>query len=134
MPHLKIEYTANLDPQADMGGLCTALAGVLTGLRDDQGQPVFPVHGTRVLAYPAPHHAVADGQPDRAFVYLNLRIMAGRSDAIKKIAGDALLERAKAHFEHLFKTTPIGMTVQIDEGAQVYDGKHNNLQTFLAAK
>ncbi|HYW57017.1 MAG TPA: 5-carboxymethyl-2-hydroxymuconate isomerase [Polaromonas sp.] len=132
MPHLKIEYTANLDPQADMGGLCKALAGVVTGLKDDQGQPVFPLHGTRVLAYPAPHHAVADGQPDRAFVYLHLRIKAGRSDAIKKIAGDALLERAKAHFEPLFKTTPIGITVQIEEGVEHYNAMHNNLQTFLA--
>ncbi len=92
---------------------------------------MFPVTGTRVLAYPAPWHAVADGQPDRAFMYLHLRIAVGRSDAIKKIAGDALLERAKAHCEPLFAAIPMGLTVQIDEGAQVYDAKHSNLQSFL---
>lgn len=131
MPHLKIEYTANIDAQADMGTLCQALAKVLVELRDEQGQPVFPVGGTRVLAYPAPHHAVADGKQDYAFVYLNLRIAAGRSDAIKKIAGDALLARAKTHFESLFSTTLIGITLQIDEGAPVYDAKHSNLHSLF---
>ncbi len=114
-----------------MSELCQALAGVLTGLKDDNGESVFPMHGTRVLAYPAPHHAVADGQADRAYMYLNLRLMAGRSDAIKNAAGDALLAAVKAHFEPLFATTPIGITMHIDEGGQVYEGKHNNLQSFF---
>lgn len=131
MPHLKIEYTANIDTQADMGTLCKALAGVLVALKDEQGQPVFPTGGTRVLAYPAPYHAVADGKQDYAFVYLNLRIAAGRNDAIKKVAGDALLARTKAHFESLFSTTLMGITVQIDEGVQVYDAKHSNLHPLF---
>ena len=131
MPHLKIEYTANIDAQADMGALCQALASVLVELKDEQGQPVFPVGGTRVLAYPAPYHAVADGKPDYAFVYLNLRIAAGRSDAIKKVAGDALLARAKAHFAALFSRQLMGLTLQIDEGVQVYDAKHSNLHPLF---
>ena len=131
MPHLKIEYTANIDAQADMGTLCKALAKVLVELRDDQGQPVFPTGGTRVLAYPAPYHAVADGKQDYAFVYLNLRIAAGRSDAIKKVAGDALLARTKAHFESLFSTTLMGITLQIDEGAPVFDAKHSNIHSLF---
>lgn len=132
MPHLKIEYTANIEAQADMRTLCTALAKILVELKDEQGQPVFPTGGTRVLAYPAPHHAVADGTQDYAFVYLNLRIATGRSDAIIKIAGDALLERAKAHFASLFAKKLVGMTLQIDEGIQVYDGKHSNLHTLFS--
>ena len=39
-------------------------------------QPVFPTGGVRVLAYPAAHCAVADGERDYAFVYLNLRMGA----------------------------------------------------------
>lgn len=133
MPHLKIEYTANLDPQADISTLCKALATVLVELRDDHGEAVFPVGGTRVLAYPAPHHAVADGKPGHAFVYLNLRIAAGRSEAIKKGAGDALLARVKAHFDPIFSTRSMGITVQIDEGMPVYDAKHSNLHTLFGA-
>ncbi len=131
MPHLKIEYTANLEARADMGTLCRALANVLIQLKDEQGRPVFPVGGTRVLAYPAPCYAVADGNPDFGFVYLNLRIATGRSDAIKKAAGDALMARTKVHFEPMFSQTLMGITLQIDEGVQVYDARHSNLQSRI---
>ena len=133
MPHLKIEYSANLDPYTDMGALCTTLAGVLASLQDDQGQKVMPLHGIRVLAYPAPHHAVADGHPNRAFVYLNLRMAGGRSAAVQKDAGEAILAAASAHLAPVFAQMPVGMTVQIDEGQHVYDGKSNNLLAALKA-
>ena len=88
MPHLRIDYTANLDATADMGGLCAALAATLVALRHDDGAPLFPVAGTRVMAWPAPHFAVADGQPGRAFIYLNLLITPGRSPAmVQRAAG-----------------------------------------------
>ena len=66
MPHLVILYTPNLDKPAseggvDMSGLCRALADAMLAVRDEQDQQVFPTGGTRVLAYPAPHFAVADG-------------------------------------------------------------------------
>ena len=131
MPHLKIEYTANIEDRADMGRLCQALSEVLIELQDKQGKQVFPMGGTRVLAYPAPHHAVADGNPDYAFVYLNLRIASGRSDAIKKRAGDALMERTKAHFESLVSNITMGITLQIDEGEPVYDAKHSSLHSLF---
>lgn len=129
MPHLKIEYTANLEARADMGTLCKVLANLLIQLKDEQGQPVFPVGGTRVLAYPAPCWAVADGNPDSAFVYLNLRIATGRNDATKKAAGDALMARTKTHFESIFSQASMGITLQIDEGVQVYEAKHSNLHS-----
>ena len=131
MPHLNIEYTANLETVADMGALCRTLAATLTALRNDDNGPLFPVAGTRVMAWPAPHFAVADGQPDRAFVYLNLRITAGRSDALKKRAGDAVLASASAHLDAVFARHAVGLTLQIDEGAPVYEGKRNNLAEYL---
>ena len=131
MPHLNIEYTANLEATAEMGILCKALAATLVALRHDDGSALFPVAGTRVMAWPAPHFAVADGQPDRAFIYLNLRITPGRSAATIARTGDAVLARAKAHLAPLFATHAVGLTLQIDEGAPVYEGKHNNLAAYL---
>ena len=132
MPHLVILYTPNLDAQADMTALCRKLADTMLAVRDDDGKQVFPTGGTRVLAYPAAHYAVADGQGDYGFVYLNLRMAGGRSDATKKRAGDALLERARDHFGTLFEKKPVGMTLQIDESpGQVYDGKHSSLHPLF---
>jgi len=132
MPHLVILYTPNLEAETDMTALCRRLADVMLEQRDESGKQVFPTGGTRVLAYPAAHYAVADGKADYAFVYLNLRMAAGRSDAIKKRAGDALLTGVKAHFGPIFSKRHIGITLQLDESpGQVYDGKHSNLHPLF---
>jgi len=132
MPHLVILYTPNLEAEADMGALCRALAGHMRTVKDDAGKQVFPTGGTRVLAYPAAHFAVADGARDYAFVYLNLRMAAGRSEAVKKQAGDGLLDVVKRHFSALFERRLMGVTLQIDESpGQVYDGKHSNIHPLF---
>jgi 5-carboxymethyl-2-hydroxymuconate isomerase len=131
MPHLVILYTPNLEANIDMSKLCRALADTMLTQLDEAGKQVFPTGGTRVLAYPAAHYAVADGKHDYGFVYLNLRMGAGRSDAIKKEAGRALIDCARALFDPVFKDNLVGLTLQIDEGAQVFDGKLGNLHPLF---
>lgn len=133
MPHLVILYTPNIEPQADMGTLCRTLADTMLAVRDEAGKQVFPTGGTRVLAYPSAHYAVADGgRPDDAFVYMNLRMASGRSAAVQKVAGDALLAAAREHLAPLFAQRAMGLTVQVDESpGQVYDGKHSTLHPLF---
>jgi len=132
MPHLVILYTPNLDPQADMTALCRKLADAMLSVHDEAGQQVFPTGGTRVLAYPASHYAVADGQRDYAFAYLNVRMASGRSEAVKKQVGDAVLDATRAHFDPLMRERLVGITVQVDESpGQVYDGKHSNIHPLF---
>jgi 5-carboxymethyl-2-hydroxymuconate isomerase len=131
MPHLVILYTANLDKETDMTVLCRSLADTMLGVQDDNGAQVYPTGGTRVLAYPAPYYAVADGKADYAFVYLNLRMGKGRSEETQKRAGDALLAATKVHFQPIFTQRHIGITLQIDEGKEVFDGKHSNLHPLF---
>ena len=132
MPHLVVLYTANIEQQTDMTALCRRLADAMLEVRDEAGKQVFPTGGVRVLAYPASHFAVADGQRDYAFVYLNLRMGRGRSEAVKRHAGEAVLAAAKAHLEALFVQRHIGMTLQIDEGAEVFNGRHGNIHPLFA--
>lgn len=132
MPHLVILYTPNVDSHTDMGLLCRRLADEMLRQRDETGKPVFPTGGTRVLAYPAAHSAVADGKGDYSFVYLNLRMGVGRSKATHQQVGDALLKVVKEHFNLVFGKLPIGCTLQIDESpGQVYDGKHSSLHPLF---
>jgi 5-carboxymethyl-2-hydroxymuconate isomerase len=131
MPHLVILYTGNLDAETDMGVLCRELADTMLTVKDEQGKQVFPTGGTRVLAYPAPHFAVADGKRDYAFVYLNLRMGRGRSEAVKKRAGEILAECVKAHFAPIFGQRHLGVTLQIDEGPEVFDAKHSNIHPLF---
>ena len=128
MPHCVILYTPNIEAKTDVSALCRKLADSMLTVLDEQGKPVFPTGGTRVLAYPAAHYAVADGKGDYAFVYVNVRMGAGRSAATQKKAGDQLTEVVKQHFAPVFAKELIGITVQVDESpGQVYDAKHSTL-------
>ena len=131
MPHLVVLYTGHLDAETDMTALCRSLADAMLTVRDEQDQQVFPTGGVRVLAYPAAYFAVADGQRDYAFVYLNLRMGRGRSDAVKKRAGEMVLAAAKQHFEPIFAKRHIGLTLQIDEGQEVFDAKYSNIHPLF---
>ena len=131
MPHLVILYTGNLETQTDMTALCRSLADAMLAVRDEYSQQVYPTGGVRVFAYPAAHYAVADGERDYAFVYLNLRMGRGRAASVKQRAGEALLTAVKAHFEPLFATRYIGITLQIDEGQEVFDAKHSTIHPLF---
>ena len=140
MPHLVIYYTPNLDAKTDMSALCRKLADTMIAVRDEAGGVVYPVGGTRVLAYPAAHFAIADGgaagkaaggSGEYGFVYMNLRMGRGRSDATKNIAGRAVSACAKTHFEQLLQDEHIGVTVQVDEGHEAFDDKHSSIHPLF---
>lgn len=131
MPHLVILYTANLDRETDMSALCRTMADTMLAQRDETGKQVFPTGGVRVLAYPAAHSAVADGKGDYGFIYLNLRIARGRSATLQKQIGDALTGAVGTHFATLLTQKPLGITLQIDEGHEVFDGKHSTLHPLF---
>ena len=150
MPHLVILYTGQLDAETNMKVLCRDLADAMLSVVDEAGKQVFPTGGTRVLAYPAPHYAVADGgaggrqaamfdsnpnggSEDYAFVYLNVRMGKGRTEATQKIAGDILMTVTQKHFTDLFAKRHIGITLQIDVGPEVFDHKHSNVHPLFAA-
>ena len=140
MPHLVILYTGQLDQVVNMTTLCRQLADAMLTVKDEAGKQVFPTGGTRVLAYPAPHYAVADGgaagqaaggDGDYAFAYLNVRMGRGRTEATQQRAGETLLAVAKAFFASLMATQHIGVTLQIDVGQEVFDAKHSSLHPLF---
>lgn len=134
MPHLVILYTPNLDAKTDMTALCRTLADTMLAVRDEAGAQVFPTGGTRVLAYPAAHFAVADGSGDHAFCWFNLRMGKGRSEAVQRAAGQALADAAKAHFAPVLARRAVGLTLQVDVGAEVFDAKFGNLHPLFQKK
>jgi 5-carboxymethyl-2-hydroxymuconate isomerase len=132
MPHMVVLYTNNLESQTDMSGLCRKLADAMVALQDEDGKPICPTGGIRVLAYPAAHFAVADGQRDYGFVYLNLRMGRGRSEAAKKRTGESLRAVAQEHFAAQLADRYIGVTLQIDEGHEVFDAKMSSIHRLFA--
>lgn len=131
MPHVVILYTPNLESDTDMTALCRSLATAMQGVRDEAGQAVFPTGGIRVLAYPAAHYAVADSSGDHGFCWLNLRMGRGRPASVQQAAGQALLAAARTHFAPLLERRHLGLTLQIDEGPEVFDAKFGNLHPLF---
>lgn len=140
MPHLVILYTANIESHVDVAALCRELADTMVSIEDEQAKQVFPTGGVRVLAYPAKYHAVADGgaagkaagrSGDYGFVYLNLRMARGRGNSVKQHIGKALENVVMEHLRTLLEREHIGITLQIDEGQEVFDAKNSSLHPLF---
>ena len=84
MPHVTMEYSANLQTQVDFDGLCHAIhtTGIATGL--------FELGAVRVRAIKCDHYAIADLLPQNSFIDTSIRIGLGRSQADKERLGEAI--------------------------------------------
>lgn len=133
MPHLSVEYSANLEADGRIDALCRELALCVDTQRDGECK-VFPTGGIRVRALRCEHYCIADGTLDAAFVHAHLKIGLGRSEAVRRATGDALLEVLKAHFADVFAQQGLALSVEINEFNELGTWKHNNLHARLKAR
>jgi 5-carboxymethyl-2-hydroxymuconate isomerase len=132
MPHLTLEYSANIRPDADMKTLCAKLARCLIAQQAD-GKAVYPIGGIRVRAYPTEDYCIGDGTVEAAFVHAAFKIGAGRSEATKTSTGDALFEIMKEHFAQIYGQTGLALSLEIAEFSEAGTWKHNNLHARFRA-
>ena len=126
MPHLTIDHSANLGPDADMPGLCRKLAQCLIAQRAD-GQPVYPIGGVRVRAFAADAWCIGDGALDAAYAHASMKVGAGRSPETLRATGDALFEIIKSHFAALYARSGLALSLEVEEFGEAGTWKHNNL-------
>jgi 5-carboxymethyl-2-hydroxymuconate isomerase len=128
MPHLTIEYSANLSARADLDALCRTLHQAMldTGL--------FELGAIRVRALECAHYAVADLLPENAFAALYLRIGAGRSAEDKTRAGAIIFEAATQALAALFATPHFALTLEIIEIDAALSWKKNAIHPRLRTK
>ena len=128
MPHIIVEYSANLEPELDPQGLVNALhkAALATS--------VFPVGGLRTRAERRDVFAVADGDPDNGFVAVMARIGEGRDAATRRKVAQALMAVLETETAWAFATRGLGLTVEVAEIDGAASLKTNNLHDRMAAK
>ena len=107
MPHLIIDYSANLEPAVDMAGLCEALRKAATGL------DIFPAAGVRVRATAATHYAIADGNPEHGYIDISVRLRAGRALEAKKAATETLFNLARDFIAPVMAERPIALSFEM---------------------
>ena len=125
MPHLTVEYSANLAERSDLDALCLSLHATM------MASGLFELGAVRVRARACPHYAVADLLPENAFADLILRIGSGRSDADKKAIGGALMKTAEAHFAPLLARPHFALTLEVQEISQAFSWKTNAIHPRL---
>jgi 5-carboxymethyl-2-hydroxymuconate isomerase len=129
MPHIVVEYTDNLGPQADIGGLLKKLAAKM---RASDG--VFPIGGIRVRAIRLSEYVVADGEEDYAFVHVTVKIGAGRPAEFKKRFFGEMFDLIKTHFEKIYAERYLALSLYIEEVDEDTSYKHNNIHRKFKAK
>lgn len=127
MPHIVIEYSANLDGALDIQALVDAMHA--TALKTG----VFPAGGARTRAARRDHYRVADGRPDAAFIHVMVRVGSGRDDATRQAAGQALFDTLCAQTQAAFDSRPLGLSFELAEIPDGFKWKKNNIHDYLKA-
>ena len=128
MPHMAIEYSANLDAKVDMPALCELVSRTML----DTG--VFEPGAIRVRAFRAEAYAIADRLPENGFIDMNLRIGKGRSAEDKKRAGEAIFAAVSGHLASLFATPHFALSLEIREIDAELSWKKNAIHPRLRGK
>ena len=128
MPHLTIEYSANIESAADLSALCRALHATML----ESG--LFELGAIRVRARPCPHYAMADLLAENSFADMILRIGAGRSDADKMQIGRSLMASAETHFAALLARPHFALSLEVQEIAAPFSWKTNAIHPRLRTK
>ncbi|WP_431822739.1 5-carboxymethyl-2-hydroxymuconate Delta-isomerase [Burkholderia sp. F1] len=122
MPHIVVEYTDNIRDDARIPALLKTINDTLIAQGD-----AFPIGGIRSRAIALSDYRVADGSEDDAFVHVTLKIGAGRSDAVKQAACDALFDAINAHFAELYARRYLALSMELSEFSEAGTYKHNNI-------
>jgi len=128
MPHLIVEYSANLERQVDIARLVVAVhtAALETG--------VFPIGGIRTRAVRREVYAIADSHPDNGFIHVQARIGKGRAPDVRQRAAEHIFAAVRAETAKVFAQRPLGLTFEIVEIDPVGSLKHNNLHEIVEAR
>jgi len=123
--HIVVEYSVGLRGRLDLPAFLAAVhqAALATG--------VFPIGGIRTRAYEAEDYVIADGHPDNAFVHLSLKVGHGRDLETRRGACEAIFNAACGHLASLFETSPIGISLEMQEIDPVLTCKKNNLHDYV---
>ena len=122
MAHAVVEWTSNLEGDADIRGLLELIAAAM---RNSGGG--FPWGGIRVRAIRIDDYVIADGKADDAFVNITVKMAAGRSTEFKQTFFTGLFEQIKTHFAELYARRNFALSMYVEETEEAGSFKHNNL-------
>lgn len=126
MPHITIEYSANVADHHDIQALVDVVheAALETGLaaRD----------ALRTRAVARRHYRIADGQEAHAFIAVQCRVGPGRDRADERSFIESVLHAAESHVHDEGGTLAIAWSIELDEIDPELRINHNHVRARLA--
>ena len=128
MPHFTLQYSANLDAHVDIAKVVETVrkAAVETG--------IFPLGGIRVRAVRCEHYAIADGNPDLAFLDMVLRLGEGRDLKTRKQAGEHIFRALSVYLDPVFARCKFALSFDVQINDKETSWKRNNIHEALKAE
>jgi 5-carboxymethyl-2-hydroxymuconate isomerase len=109
MPHLVLEYSANVPDDPDFDLVLRRLHEAMTTVGP------FDLSNVKSRAVRHERFRVADGAHDRAFVHLTVSVLAGREARVLRETGEAMLAVLRESFPRAGAERRCDVTVEIRE-------------------
>ena len=125
MPHLMIDYSANVEPDVDIGGLCNTLRGVAASI------DAFPLAGVKVRAVRVDHYAIADGNPEHGFIDISVRIREGRDMETKQNAAQKIFDAANEFVADVMQRRSLALSLELRDIDAALSPKSGSIRKYL---
>jgi len=125
MPHLNIEYSANLEDALDVQALVDRIheTALETG--------IFPLGGVRTRAEARKHYRIANGDPRAGYIHMMVRIGSGRDIETRRAAGDKIFSALCDFTDELYRSRPLALSFELHEIPPDMAWRKNNLHELL---
>jgi 5-carboxymethyl-2-hydroxymuconate isomerase len=109
MPHITVEYSANVEQHVGIDGMLKSLqdTALATGIAE--------LAGFRTRAERRDHYRVADGNPANCFVAITIRVARGRPMEDLKNLREKVTDAAVKYLEPVFSNAPISFSCEVQE-------------------
>jgi 5-carboxymethyl-2-hydroxymuconate isomerase len=125
MPHLNIEYSANLEEVLDVQGLVDTIheTALETG--------IFPLGGVRTRAEARKYYRIANGDPSAGYIHMLVRIGSGRDFEVRRAAGEKIFAALCDFTDELYRSRPLALSFELHEIPPDMAWRKNNLHELL---
>lgn len=125
MPHLTLDYSANMEARADISELCDCirLAAIETG--------VLPKAGIRVRAFKADHVSIADGSPENGYIDITVRLREGRALDVREKAVNHIFDAAHEFLKPVLDAYPVALSIEMRNIDAALSPKVNSIRNFM---
>ena len=125
MPHLMIDYSANVEPDVDIGAFCDTLRDAAASM------DAFPLAGVKVRAVRVDHYAIADGNPEHGFIDISVRIREGRDMETKQNAAQKIFDAANEFVADVMQRRSLALSLELRDIDAALSPKSGSIRKYL---